>query len=172
MEQLDPGDADRIRACFRVFRAAERVDEPEGPWLTERPFGGWLTVGWGGDPREIWLVLDRDSVVGWYRLELPDKENSDQASLDLVVHPAQRRRGLGRGLLRHAAARAAAHGRTVLNGQVRNGSAGQAFCRSAAAIHCPEALIHNSSPIFMELLPVLAWVSSGSFPTRAVNSRN
>jgi len=133
IERLDPGDADRIRACFRVFLAAQRVDEPEGPWFTERPFSGWLTVGWGGDPREIWLAADQDSIVGWYRLELPDEENLDQANLDLVVHPARRRRGLGLGLLRHAAARAAAHGRTVLNGETRNGSPGEAFCRSAAA---------------------------------------
>ena len=133
IEQLDMADADKIRACHEAALAAQRVDEPESPWFTERPFRGWLTVGWGGDPREVWLAAGRDSVAGWYRLELPDKENLDQANLNLVVHPAERRHGLGLVLLRHAAARAAAHGRSVLNGAARRGSAGEAFSRSIGA---------------------------------------
>ena|ERR1017187_10297322 len=57
-----------------------------------------------------------EAVAGWYRVELPDRENLDRAQLDLMVHPDRRRRGLGRMLLQHAAARTAAHGRSVLNG--------------------------------------------------------
>jgi len=47
---LSPADAGKIRACFEVSLAAERADEPEGPWFTERPFAAWLTVGWDGTP--------------------------------------------------------------------------------------------------------------------------
>ena len=128
-----PADTGKIRACFEVSLAAERVDEPEGPWFTDRPFTGWLTVGWDGNPREVWLATDQGSAVGWYRLELPARENVDQAHLNIVVHPAERRQGLGLALLRHAAGRAAAHGRSVLNGAARDGSAGEAFARSAGA---------------------------------------
>ena len=95
IEQADLADAKKIRACYEVYLAAQRVDEPEGPWFTDRPFGGWLTVGWGGNPREVWLATEQGSAAGWYRLELPDKENLDQAGLDLVVHPAERRHGTG-----------------------------------------------------------------------------
>jgi len=130
---LGPADTGKIRACFEVSLAAERVDEPAGPWFTERPFTGWLTVGWDGNPREAWLATDQGSAVGWYRLELPVRENADQAYLNLVVHPAGRRRGLGRTLLQHAAARAAANGRIVLNGAARDGSPGEAFARVAGA---------------------------------------
>jgi GNAT superfamily N-acetyltransferase len=135
IEQADLADADTIRGCFEVFLAAQQMDEPEGPWFTERPFRGWLTVGWGGDPQEVWVVPGpaEGPVAGWYRLELPDLENRDQAGLDLMVHPAQRRRGLGRALLRHAAARAAEHGRSALNGVTRRGGDGEAFARSAGA---------------------------------------
>jgi GNAT superfamily N-acetyltransferase len=130
---LGPADTGQIRACFEVHLAAERVDEPAGPWFTERPFTGWLTVGWDGNPREAWLATDQGSAVGWYRLDLPVRENADQAYLNIVVHPAGRRRGLGRALLQHAAGRAAANGRTVLNGAARDGSPGEAFARVAGA---------------------------------------
>ncbi len=133
IEQADLADAKKIRACYEVFLAAQRVDEPEGPWLTDRLFDGWMTVGWEGNPREVWLVTDQGSAAGWFRMELPDKENLDQARLDLMVHPAERWRGLGLALLRHAATRAAAHGRLVLNGAARNGSPGEAFARSVGA---------------------------------------
>jgi GNAT superfamily N-acetyltransferase len=135
IEQADLADADTIRACFQVFLAAQQVDEPDGPWFTERPFGAWLRVGWGGGPREVWVVPgpDEGSVAGWYQLGLPDLENLDQANLTLVVHPARRRHGLGRAMLEHAAARAAEHGRSVLNGGTRHGTGGVAFARAMGA---------------------------------------
>jgi GNAT superfamily N-acetyltransferase len=133
IEQVDLTDTEKIRECFEVYHAAQRVDEPEGPWFTERPFGGWMAFGWSGDPRELWLAVDQGSAAGWYRLGLPSRENLDQAGLDLVVHPAERRRGLGLVLLRHAAGRAAAHGRVALNGIPRRGSPGEAFARSVGA---------------------------------------
>jgi GNAT superfamily N-acetyltransferase len=133
IEQVDLTDTDTSRVGYEVHHAAQRVDEPEGPWFTEQPFGGWLTVGWSGDPREVWLAADQGSAAGWYRLGLPSRENLDQAGLELVVHPAERRRGLGLALLQHAAGRAAAQGRAVLNGGARRGSPGEAFARSVGA---------------------------------------
>ena len=134
IEQVDLTDTEKIRECFEVYNAAQRVDEPDGPWFTEQPFGGWMTVGWDGSPREVWLAVDQQgSAAGWYRLHLPSRENLDQAGLDLVVHPAERQRGAGLALLRHAAGRATAHGRGVFNGGTRNGSAGEAFARSVGA---------------------------------------
>ena len=143
IERGDLADAGMVRACHEVYDAALRADKAEGPWLTAGPFSGWLSVGWMGDPREVWLVTDQaagggaaaggggareggrftGAVAGWYRLELPDRENLDRAQLDLMVHPDRRRRGLGRMLLQHAATRAAAHGRSVLSGAAQHGSA-------------------------------------------------
>lgn len=135
IEQIDLADPRKIRACHEAHLAALRVDEPEGPWFTEQPFSGWLRLGWGGDPREVWAVPGQaeGSVAGWYRLELPSQENLDKAYLDLVIHPAERQRGLGGALLRHASARAAANHRTVLTGMAREGAPGQAFARWAGA---------------------------------------
>src|ERR1700730_11966364 len=38
----------------------------------------------------------------------------------------------------------------------------------ASTIHLPDALIHRTPSSFREMLPVLAWVSIGSAPIRAV----
>ena len=76
---LSPADTGRIRACFEVMLAAERVDHPEEPPFTEQPFTGWMTVGWDGSPREVWLATDQGQAVGWCRLDLPARENLDQA---------------------------------------------------------------------------------------------
>jgi GNAT superfamily N-acetyltransferase len=134
IERVDLADAQRIRACDEAFLAAQRADCPEEPRLTGSVFRGWLAVGWGGDPREVWLAPGRaGGAAGWYRLELPERENQDRAYLDLVVHPEERRRGLGTALLRHAAARAAEHGRSVLSATARNGAPGESFARSAGA---------------------------------------
>jgi len=135
IEQLDLADAAGRRACYETYLAAQRVDEPGRIRYTEQPFGGWLSAGWGGDPREVWVAPGQveGSAGGWYRLELPSRENLGKAYLDIVVHPAERQRGLGRALLRHASARAAANHRTELSGMVMDGSPGAAFAQAAGA---------------------------------------
>jgi GNAT superfamily N-acetyltransferase len=144
IEQIDLAGAATRRACHQVYVAALRAEAAVGPWLSPRRFEGWLTTGWVGNPSEAWLVraetdpvpdsgISPGAIAGWYRLELPDRENLDRARLELMMHPDSRRRGLGRGLLRHAAVRAAAHGRAVLNSAAQNGSAGEGFARAMGA---------------------------------------
>jgi GNAT superfamily N-acetyltransferase len=62
-----------------------------------------------------------------------DKENLDAAFLFPFVDPARRRQGLGSGLLRHAAGRAAAGGRTLLRATTYADSAGAKFAARAGA---------------------------------------
>jgi GNAT superfamily N-acetyltransferase len=143
LEAVDLADAERIRACHDIYLEAQRVDDPDGGWLSYRPFSGWLTVGWNAEPREVWTITGQtegkggqtaaDEIAGWYRLELPDLENLDRAGLDLIVRPRDRRRGLGRALLRHAVERAAANGRSILSGAAWQGTAGDAFARTTGA---------------------------------------
>jgi GNAT superfamily N-acetyltransferase/RimJ/RimL family protein N-acetyltransferase len=143
IEAVDLADAETIRACHDVYMEAQPVDDPDGGWLSYRPFSGWMTVGWNAEPREVWTITGQtegdggaattDAIAGWYRLELPDLENLDRAGLDLIVRPQDRRRGLGRALLRHALGRAAAHGRSVLSGAAWQGTAGDEFARTTGA---------------------------------------
>jgi GNAT superfamily N-acetyltransferase len=134
LERTDEGGT---RACYETTNAANAVDDPLNPPLALGSFTGWLHIGWDANPNETWYVpgsavtdsATGTAAAGWCRLDLPDLENRERAHLTLVVHPAVRRRGLGRELLRHAAARAAANGRSVLTGAVMPGTAGEDFAR-------------------------------------------
>jgi len=131
----DPADTAALRGCRAAWGAALDIDDPDGSRMSELALAGWLRLGFMGDPAEAWFIRGSEpgSVAGLYRLELPDLENREWASLVIVVDPAARRQGLGRRLLRHAAERAAAAGRSVLGGEVRDGSAGDAFAAAAGA---------------------------------------
>lgn len=131
----DPADTGTASALYEVNRAAELADEPVTPPESAGPFQTKLSGPWEGAPGEVWFApgAEDGSAVGYYRLHLPDLENLDRAELTLVVHPAARRRGAGRELLRHAARRAAAHGREFIDSEVLADSAGDAFARRVGA---------------------------------------
>jgi GNAT superfamily N-acetyltransferase len=119
-----------------VERSALAADDPSSPLWSPRVFQARLALGPPyRDPSETWCLPDdaAGGLAGWYYLKLPDMENRDWGSLELMVAPAARRRGLGTALLRHAVGRARAHGRTELYGDVVEGSAGEEFGRQAGA---------------------------------------
>src|SRR6202453_2875886 len=112
----DATDPAVIRACHKVATAADTADDPFAAPLTLHRMSGWLAHR--VERTELWAVegATAGGMAGWYLLRLPDQENLDKGSLTLAVHPASRRGGIGSALLRHAAMRAAGHGRSVLRG--------------------------------------------------------
>src|SRR3984957_6222821 len=134
IERWDPADETTAAACYEVPRAAHAADEADDPPYSAGTFGLFLLEGFDKTPGEVWFAADDDAgVVGYYRMQLRDLQNLARACGGAVVRPAARRRGYGRALLRHEAARAAAHGRSVLSGKVVSGSAGEAFAAAAGA---------------------------------------
>jgi GNAT superfamily N-acetyltransferase len=134
IEELDPADEKRVRGCYDVLLAAHEVDEPVEPPISYGTFAMYLRVGWQKTPGEVWgAVDDGGAVSGFYRINLPDLENLDKAYGGPVVHPAVRRRGIGRELLRHEGGRAAANGRSLFNAEVAAGMAGDAFAQAVGA---------------------------------------
>jgi GNAT superfamily N-acetyltransferase len=133
---VDPEDFSTVQAMSDVDQAVLAVDDPSSPYWPPRVFQARLRLSPPqGEPSEAWCLPDDSpgGVGGWYWLKLPDMENRDRGFLELIVHPAARRRGLGTALLRHAAGRAGAHGRTRLCGDVVQGSVGEEFGRQAGA---------------------------------------
>jgi GNAT superfamily N-acetyltransferase len=135
IERWTADEGAALRGCKEAWDRAQDIEDPDGARMPERMLGAWFGRGFTGDPAEAWFApgAEPGSVLGWYRLELRDLENTDRALVTLVVHPAQRRRGIGRGLLRHAARRAADDGRSLLVSETQDGSAGEAFAAAAGA---------------------------------------
>ena len=131
---LDLADDAAVEACNAVREDVMRADDPLGAPTSARVFRFSLSSGWDGGPAETWHVPDGDgTVAAWYRVEFPDLENLDRAFVRLMVHPARRRHGIGAALLRHAAGRSAASGRTFISGEIQEGSPGEAFALRAGA---------------------------------------
>lgn len=122
-----------MRGCCTVMLAAFAADDPHGPPRSARELRSLLETP--NDPAQTWYVPGEraGSAQAAYHMRLPDRENRHRAFLYLDVHPAHRRRGIGRTLLWHAARQAAEEGRKVLRGEVWKGSAGDAFARRAGA---------------------------------------
>ena len=134
IERWDPADETTAMAVYEAHLAAHLADEADDPPMSAGTFCLFLREGFDKTPGEVWLAADDEAgVVGYYRMQLSDLENLDRAAGGPVVHPAMRRRGYGRALLRHEAERAAANGRSVLSGPVVTGSAGEAFAAAAGA---------------------------------------
>jgi GNAT superfamily N-acetyltransferase len=134
IEQLDLADEKTTRACYDVMLAAHKADDPVEPPMGYGTFGLYLREGWEKTPGETWVgVDDAGAVAGFYRLHLPDLENLDAASGGPTVHPAVRRRGIGRELLRHEGGRAEANGRARFSAQATVGTAGDSFAQALGA---------------------------------------
>lgn len=135
IEKFDPAaDSATTDACYQIRLAVRNADDHAGPSMSARSFGAVLAAGWIGNPGEAWVARDDDGApAGWYRLELPARDNKHLASLDLMVHPARRRRGVGSRLLAHAAGRAARDGRTLLSGLATVDAPGEAFVKALGA---------------------------------------
>jgi GNAT superfamily N-acetyltransferase len=118
--ELGPDD-DLFPAWCEVWAATQRVDRPdESPRpATDHVALGRQLVSPGGsrDGTHRAAVVD-GGVVGALRLLLPTKDNPTVAIVDVAVHPAHRRRGVGTALLAEGVRLAGAHGRTELIAEV------------------------------------------------------
>jgi GNAT superfamily N-acetyltransferase len=130
--QWDEEDQGTFDGCLAVDRAALETDDPQGPPRSARALRAELT-GRAGGVTETWCGTDAGEIRGWYRLYLPIRENLSIGTLYLVVDPGRRRRGLGTELLRHAAARAAAQGRSRLVSEPYQAGAGAEFAKATGA---------------------------------------
>ena len=119
IEQWDPADEKTTLACYEVNLAAHRADDPVEPPMSAGTFRVYLAEGFEHHPGEVWVAADdAGTVAGFYRLDLPDLENTDRAFLAPVVHPAARRARYRPGT---AAARRRAGGRQRADDPGRRG---------------------------------------------------
>ncbi|WP_091452542.1 GNAT family N-acetyltransferase [Micromonospora inyonensis] len=108
---FDESDQAAIDAAFQVAAAAQAVDLPDFPELSRQQFEGGIRHPMPGKTHLTALATLDDVPVGYLNLYLSHVENVDNAGVDLVVHPAHRRRGVGRALYQHAVRVLREHGR-------------------------------------------------------------
>lgn len=111
---VEPTDETAMRAWFDMAVPAHAHDLPGDPLPTWNLFRTRLSVPPAGIALSGWFAHAGDSLAGAAVLHLPQRDNLDNAYVDLLVAPAFRRSGIGRRLLEHLAEQARAHGRKRL----------------------------------------------------------
>jgi GNAT superfamily N-acetyltransferase/RimJ/RimL family protein N-acetyltransferase len=129
VERFDPrADERRLRFCHEMTVAGQPQDDPNVPAMVFSAFRGWWGYGFGNSPQQAWLATDESGEpTGGYLLELPEKENRQNAFGFVVVPPARRRRGAGTELLAHMARESGRAGRKLLLSSTRVGAPADAF---------------------------------------------
>ena len=135
IERFDPGaDETRLRQCYELAISGHEADDPNVPADSYRRFRSWWTHGWAGNPQQIWLAATASgTLLGYYLLVLPERENRANGFLSPFIAPSCRRQGVGGALVAHAAEQAALAGRTLLMSDARVGAPGHAFAESIGA---------------------------------------
>jgi GNAT superfamily N-acetyltransferase len=122
------------RPAYGIVRAAWLSDTPDIPPPSEDSFRRQIRYPQPGYDCEFALALLDGTPTGYLLLGFPVHDNLDNAVTEIVVHPAYRRRSVGRALHAHAVRRLRARGRKRLTGETVQGrSPGDAFAASVGA---------------------------------------
>lgn len=141
ISRLDADDLADVEASYLIEVAANAVDVPDFPEPSRRRHAVSLRVPRSGSRHAYWLARLGGEPVGYLSMMFPILDNLDNAEAELVVHPAHRRRGVGRALYRQAVEGARAEGRRMImaasveslpGGPPRN-PVGSAFARAMGA---------------------------------------
>ena len=123
------------RDAYEIFRTCAEHDQSDIPVMSFEAFLAGLAHPWPGLAAERYLGFLDGEPVGFLQLNLPQRDNLHNVSIDqLMVLPRARRRGVGRALLGLAVERAQALGRKHLMGSTVEGHPdGSAFARAVGA---------------------------------------
>jgi GNAT superfamily N-acetyltransferase len=139
--RLDADDTHGLAAWYDLRAAVVAHDVPDLAPPNRPRLMATLSHPWPGIDTQVRVAWEQDQVVGATVLRLPYLENTSIGYVDLEVHPAHRRRGIGSALLADLFEAARNEGRTILEGNVVTALAdgpprdagGPAFARRLAA---------------------------------------
>lgn len=123
-KQLDDRD---VAGTVALIEAGRRLDQPYETPPTPARFRAEVTHGWDGDPLQTAVYRDDGRIIGLLTIHAPTWDNRHLASVEVLVDPVCRRRGLGRRLFEAGVSRAHEQGRTVVITPAQVGTPGQAF---------------------------------------------
>ncbi|MFD2767620.1 GNAT family N-acetyltransferase [Micromonospora eburnea] len=138
---FDAADSAALDEAYQIGAAAERADVPDFPPFCRQRFIVGARHPWPGIVQCRALARLDGVPAGYLALSLPQLDNTDNADLELRVHPAYRRRGVGRALHEYGLRLLREHGRkrvvgmtvSALPGGVARSAAGDAFAAAVGA---------------------------------------
>ena len=136
-------DVTALDAYVALVAACTAVDAPPGAPLTRHALQCELRYGWDGEPGRAYLGVHLGEVVaglGWFGSE---RDNLEIAWLEPLVHPAQRRRGHGAGLIAAAEDLCRAEGRPLVSVEVWQTPAAEAFAQRVGYPVVQETVIRD-----------------------------
>lgn len=99
---LDAADATAAEQAYQIVAARVAADLPDFPPVCRKRFFGALSHPWPGLEMRRALAYVDGTPAGYLQIELPHLDNVENASVELYVHPAHRRHGVGRALHEYA----------------------------------------------------------------------
>jgi GNAT superfamily N-acetyltransferase len=128
---VDTPTAVQVRAWHSVVTAVQAFDNPEEPPQTLEQTTGRLTAPPPSSRLLLWIAVVDGVTAGVAYLRLPAERDAGRpAEIDVLVHPAYRRRGIGSRLLGRAAEAVRAHGRPAVVAQAIAGTPAVPFLES------------------------------------------
>lgn len=169
---VEPTDRAAIRHWYGLRCDVVRADLPDDPQPCWADQLGQFRAPWPGEDETVWLARTGGTVVGGCLLNLPTRDNLDNAAAHILVAPDHRRRGIGRALLGHLSAAASRHGRLRLVSEIAEPlDASSPGARFAAASGARLALAETRRRLVvgtvdattLERLRAQAWQRAGGY---------
>lgn len=98
VKPVDAADDAAVERAYEIEAAAVAADLPGFPPVCHRQFVGSMRHPWPGTRSHHVLAYLDGTPAGYVRIDLPQLDNTDNAVAEPSVHPAHRRRGVGRAL--------------------------------------------------------------------------
>lgn len=108
---FDGADRTSVDEAYRIGAATNDADLPDFPPSCRRRFDAMFHTPMPGT-LSLWALARLDGVpAGYLQLDLPQLDNTDNATAEVLVHPELRRRGVGRALHEYGVRLLREHGR-------------------------------------------------------------
>ena len=127
IRELKPLLPEDVARASDFLADALAVDVPWVVPMTPAIRQEFWSNGWDGEPPQV-FVMERDGeIVGWGQLELPQRDNTHLAWVNVIVAPTHRREGLGTAMFEHLEQLAREAGRTSIGTDAWESEAAVAF---------------------------------------------